>query len=160
MIGAGIVGIPYAYSQLGVPLALVVTVIMVWCTMNSCRLYFKTMDILNGLQSLGEIGYKLLGRKAIFITNGFVMTNCIGSITAYYNIFGVIMSQLYTEFTEDSTSILANITFYKFVFFAINLPPIMKRTLGELKIISYLLVCSIVVLVSFFIMLLYKYGTS
>lgn len=50
------------------------------------------MDMLEGLESLSEIGYKLLGRKSIFIINGMVMTNCIGSLVAYYNIFGGIMS--------------------------------------------------------------------
>ena len=101
MIGAGIVGIPFAYMTLGIPVALLMNVIMIWQTLNSCRLYFRTMDHLDGLESISEIGYKLLGRKSIFIINGMIMTNCIGSLVAYYNIFGGIMSSIFLELTQD-----------------------------------------------------------
>ena len=149
MIGAGIVGIPFAYMTLGVPGALIINCIMIWQTLNSCRLYFLTMDMLSGLESLSEIGYRLLGRKSIFIINGMVMTNCV----AYYNIFGGIMSQIFLEFTGNDDSFFTSDTFFKLLLFAINLPLVLSRTLKELKLASYILVTSVGVFILGFLLL-------
>jgi hypothetical protein len=50
------------------------------------------MELTGNLESLSEIGYKLLGRFSIFLINGMVLLNCIGGLIAYNNIFGKICS--------------------------------------------------------------------
>lgn len=44
MIGAGLVGIPYAFYSAGIPLSLLISFVMTFQTINSCYLYFKAKD--------------------------------------------------------------------------------------------------------------------
>jgi len=94
MVGAGVVGVPYAFFNLGIPFAFLVSCLMALETICSCFLYFKVREFTGGLESLSEIGYKLLGRFSIYLINGFLTVNCVGTLVAYYYIFGGIITSL------------------------------------------------------------------
>jgi amino acid permease len=70
----------------------------------SCLLYLQAKDLLNGLESISEIGYRLFGRSSIFFMNGTLLFLCLGSITIYFNIFGSICSGLMKNVTGDIES--------------------------------------------------------
>lgn len=107
MIGAGLVGIPFAFYYLGLPGGLIVLILISVSTNNSSRLYFLTRELLGGLTSFSEIGFKLLGRKSIFFFNTIIFINCFGCLIIYYSIFGGIMSSIYQQLTGNQTSLLA-----------------------------------------------------
>lgn len=92
MIGAGIVGVPYGYQKTGFGLGFIINIVLMVLTCFSCYLYLKCKDLTGGLDSFSEIGYKLMGRPALFIVNVMIVLLCFGGLIAYYNIFGVICS--------------------------------------------------------------------
>ena len=92
MIGAGIVGVPYAYFKTGLVFGFIINFVLMILTCFSCYLYLLTKDLTEGLDSFSEIGFKLLGRPAIFIINLMILLLCFGGLIAYYNIFGLICS--------------------------------------------------------------------
>ena len=161
MIGAGIVGIPFSFNKLGIPFAFLVNCFMFWCTKNSCRLYFRSMELTGGLESLSEIGYKLLGRFSIFLINGMVLLNCLGGLIAYNNIFGNICVSIYKNIFDDyQTSFFGDSRFYILILIVLIMPVIFKRTVGELKLVSIVLFVSVFVFVLTLMVYLIEKGTS
>lgn len=79
--------------------------------------------------------------------NGMILTNCLGALIAYFNIFGNIMTSIYKDLGYSGDSIFGNATFYVLLLAFLNMPPIFKRTVKELKIISYLLFISVMLFV-------------
>jgi hypothetical protein len=67
-VGGGIVGLPFSMFHFGMPLALFLHFVVMYMTNKSCMLYLKTKDLIpDQPESLFEIGYMVMGRKAIFI---------------------------------------------------------------------------------------------
>jgi amino acid permease len=95
MIGAGLVGIPYAYYYTGIIFGFFINILLSLLTCFSCYLYLRIKDLTGGLDSFSEIGYKLLGRYSIFWINTLIALLVIGGLVAYYNVFGSICSSLY-----------------------------------------------------------------
>jgi amino acid permease len=95
MIGAGIVGIPYAYYHLGVVFGFIMNILLCILTCFSCYLYLRIKDLTNGLESFSEIGYHLFGGSSAYWINGLLTLLGIGAIIAYFFIFGEICSGLY-----------------------------------------------------------------
>lgn len=93
------VGIPYAFSHLGITASLILNVIMALQTYTSCSLYLKTKDISGGLESIQEIGFLLMGRPSVFVISSLVLINAMGSLIAYFNIFGGILASIHSDFT-------------------------------------------------------------
>jgi len=90
MIGAGIVGVPYAYLKTGFTFGFIINIVLMILTCFSCYLYLLTKDLTGGLDSFSEIGYFLLGRWALFGINFMIFLLCFGGLIAYFNIFGVL----------------------------------------------------------------------
>jgi amino acid permease len=59
MIGAALVGLPYAFYYTGIPLGVALNVIIGILTSNSSLLYFMVKDLCGDLKSFSEIGFKL-----------------------------------------------------------------------------------------------------
>jgi amino acid permease len=72
ILGGGIVGLPYAIHTLGLPMGIALNLVVVFLSYESGMMYMALRSMLpNRPDSLYEIGFKLLGRKAIFL-NAFV----------------------------------------------------------------------------------------
>ena len=68
MIGGGIVGIPFAFLELGFWISITMMVFASLQTVNACYLYMKVKDLIPGKpESLYEIGYMLMGKSSIYI---------------------------------------------------------------------------------------------
>ena len=101
MIGGGISGLPFAYYNTGLSLGLIVHVFMMIQTSASCYLYFQAKDLCNGLSSISEIGFKLMGRKSIFFLNIVLVLLCIGLMFIYFDLFGNICAGLFKDIIDD-----------------------------------------------------------
>ena len=89
---------------------------------------------------MAEIGYKLLGRGAIFVINSMIFMLCFGLLIAYFRIFGGISSSLYKDLTSDiDKSLMSSEGLYIVVLAIVLLPVIFRKTIKELKIISHIL---------------------
>lgn len=95
MIGAALIGFPFAFYYLGLPFGIILNLIIGYSTYNTSNLYFLAKDLTGGCTSSSEIGYKLYGRVYIFFITALVLVYCSGCILLYYNIFGNIAGSLY-----------------------------------------------------------------
>lgn len=123
-------------------------------------MYLRSKELTGGLESLSEIGFKLMGRKSIYMINTLILINCTGSLIAYFNIFGNILTSIFKDIGFSKESIFADPTLYILILALLNLPPIFKRTVKELKIISYLLFFSVFIFVLGLLIELSIVGTS
>lgn len=89
-----------------------------------------------------------------------ILTNCVGSLIAYFNIFGNIMTSIVKDLGISKDSIFSEATLYILLLAILNMPPIFKRTVKELKIISYLLFLSVIIFVVAIMIELAVEGTS
>ena len=97
-IGAGIVGIPYAFYHLGLTLGLVTIVGMALVAWLAVLLMMKAKDLSpRHYESLYELGYLLMGRSAIFAICGVVLMQAMGVLMVYFIIFGDTMSEVFTQ---------------------------------------------------------------
>jgi hypothetical protein len=70
IIGGGIVSIPYSFVSFGIPLAIVFNIVAVIMTTVSVHIYLWAKDAIpDKPQSLFEIGYFVIERKAIFMVS-------------------------------------------------------------------------------------------
>ena len=102
MIGGGIAGLPFAYYWTGLTLGLIIHALMMIATNISCYLYLKTKDILGGLATISEIGFKLMGRASIFFINTVLIALCVGLMIIYFDLFGRICAGLYQDITKET----------------------------------------------------------
>ena len=78
----------------------------------------------------------------------------------YYIVFSGIISSLYTNLTDDTTSIFAHRNFYLLVYAVINFPLIFKRTIKDLNIIGKIHYVAAKLFVGTLVLKLVLYGTS
>ena len=70
IIGGGIVSIPYSFVSFGIPIAIVFNIVAVIMTTVSVHIYLWAKDAIpDKPQSLFEIGYFVIERKAIFLVS-------------------------------------------------------------------------------------------
>ena len=102
-IGGGLLGIPYAFYRLGMPLGLIVCFIVGTLNYFSSMMYLRTKDLTpRRLESVYEISYLLFGRAAIFVVCSVMFLNCYGAIILYYLIIGDTYGTLSTQLLFDA----------------------------------------------------------
>ena len=101
LIGAGIVGVPFAFYYLGISFALLMNAYFVLSTSCVCMLLLKAKDLTGGLESFTEIGYRLFKSFFIYYYNILTAILCIGLNTAYFNIFAGICVSLHKDIYND-----------------------------------------------------------
>jgi amino acid permease len=107
-------------------------------------LYLKTKDLIpDQPESLFEIGYMVMGRKAIFIIAGIQMVNALGLMMIYFVVFGDTSSQLIEALTGHSGEFYCEKWFYVCLIAGLLMPLILQKDLSELKVISYVLFVSL-----------------
>ena len=82
------------------------------------------------------------------MTCGVVLLNCVGALIAYNNIFGSICASIFLVFSDNTESIFASHKIYILALAILNMPIIFRRTVGELKFISFLLFVSMFVYIT------------
>ena len=88
-VGGGIVGLPLAMFNLGLPLAIFLQVLVMFSTHMSSNMYLYIKDIVpDKPDSLYEIGYMIMGRKSIFILASILIINSFGLCMIYFIVFG------------------------------------------------------------------------
>ena len=96
-IGAGIVGIPYAFYNLGLTLGVVIISLTAFVAWMAVLLMMKAKDLSpRHYESLYELGYLLMGRSAIFAICTVILTQAMGVLMVYFIIFGDTMSEEFT----------------------------------------------------------------
>ena len=168
-IGAGIVGIPYAFYHLGLSLGIVTICVTAFVAWMAVVLMLKAKDLSpRHYESLYELGYLLIGRPAIYTICAVILMQCMGVLMVYFIIFGDTMSEVFRQMvTGDDVSgilseeeVLADLetkspavqafcTRSAFVVFSAALlgPALFKKEMKEMKIFSYLLFITIILTV-------------
>ena len=146
IIGGGIVGLPYSYLILGLPLAIFLNVAFVLTTRASGTLYLAAKDAIpDKPESLYEIGYMTYGRPAIFVIAGICLLNSFGLMMIYFIVFSDTTGQLVGSFVglELNDVYYTSRYFYALILAALLIPIILKKELAELKWVSMVLFVSI-----------------
>ena len=88
MVGGGIVGIPYAFLQMGLIISLALMIFTVLITINQTWLYLQVKDLIPGKpESLYEMGYMLMKRKSIFLISIILNVNSLGLVMVYFIVY-------------------------------------------------------------------------
>ena len=146
-VGGGIVGLPLAMYNLGIPLAIFLQIMVMISTHVSSNMYLYIKDLVpDSPDSLYEIGYMIMGRKSIFLLASILIINSFGLCMIYFIVFGDTAGQLAASFVDGET--LDSIWYtsrwcYSVPLAAVLLPICLKKELAELTWISYVLFISL-----------------
>ena len=107
IVGGGIVGLPYAFLELGLWVSLGCMLLVALQTLNSIWIYLKAKDLIPAKpESLYELGFILLGRPSIFYISGCLTLNSFGLLMVYFIIFSDTMKSICKDLgdiTDDDT---------------------------------------------------------
>jgi len=145
-IGGGIVGIPFAFQQAGVPIGVAVTLLISFVSWLSTLFLLKSKDLCpQRYESMYEIGYLVLGRSAIFIIAGSIIVANLGLVAIYYIVFGnsvaTVTEQAFSDKSFEEIQAGGPPSRTAPVIFAatILLPVLFMKELAEMKFLSYCL---------------------
>jgi len=97
-VGAGICAMPYAFNYMGVPFGIFLIFLTAFVSWMAVILMLKAKDLSpRHYESLYELGYLLMGRKAIFTICTVVLVQAVGLLMVYYIIFGDTMAEVFTQ---------------------------------------------------------------
>ena len=136
-------GIPFSYYHLGIPLAIVLNIVIALVTCYSCTLYMETRDMTGRLDSLSEIGYKVMGRTSIYLTSGNLLITSFLVIVIYFMIFGDIASSLIRDTFPGVPKFLGSKEFYVLLIAVVNIPFVVMRAIKELHIAANMLFAAV-----------------
>ena len=141
IVGGGIVGLPYGFYQLGLPLAMAVMLLVAVHQCNTSWLYLNTKNLIIGQpESLYEIGFVLFSRPSIFFISAILVLNSFGLVMVYFIVFSNCMASIIVDTValpaEGFGSVLGGNTFWVLVLAACMLPVVLMRELQELHIVS------------------------
>ena len=104
IVGGGIVGLPFAFYNLGLQYGLLFLLFMALQTVYSTKLYCGAKDLIPGKpESLFEIGFVLFGRGSIFLICGIIMFNSVGLMLVYLILFGGNFATLMINVSDPLT---------------------------------------------------------
>ena len=147
IIGGGIVSLPYAMYQFGLPLAIVINFLVAYMVWKSVALYLTTKDLLpDKPESLFEIGYMLMGRKSIFAIATTLAINSFGIGIVYFQVFSSIGAGLSVTYGSPD-SFFAERWIWAVGLAVLLVPIILMKDLGHFTIISWILFWSITLFV-------------
>ena len=149
-VGGGIVSLPLAMFNLGLPLAIFLQVLVIGATHLSSYMYLNLRDIVpDRPDSLYEIGYMILGRPSIFVLSSIMIINSFGLCMIYFIVFGDTFVQLVGSFTGEELDEVwyTSRWCYSVPLAVVLLPIVLKKELAELAWISYVLFGSLTLFV-------------
>jgi len=101
-IGGGIVGIPYAFYNFGIPLGTSLIIMVSLISLASAMLLLKSKELCKQ-ESFYDIGYIVLGRSSIFIISGAIICQLFGITVVYYIVFSDTMSLLFAQMNTGNS---------------------------------------------------------
>jgi amino acid permease len=135
-IGGGVVGLAFAFYNVGIPMATILLVIVGLQTLESIRLYLAAKDLIPGQpESMYEIGYILFKRSSIFMISAVLMLNSFGSMLVYFIVFGDTLSSLMINLSYgqiDDESLLGQRGTYVIMLAVLLTPVVLKKELKEI----------------------------
>lgn len=140
--GGGIVGIPYAYLQFGLPLAIALSAVIIVITLYSANIYMVAKDRIVGQpESFFEMGYLLYGRAAIFVIASVLVITGLGLVTLYFIIFGDTLAQFMAGLMGqvEGDSFGCSRELYVCILGFLLLFIIFKKELAELSFLTFIL---------------------
>jgi amino acid permease len=92
-IGGGIVGVPFAIYNYGIPLGVALIILVAVISLLSVMLLLKSKELCKQ-ESYYEIGYIVMGRNAILLISAAIICQLFGIIVVYYIVFADTLSLL------------------------------------------------------------------
>jgi amino acid permease len=140
-VGGGIVGVPFAFLHLGVPLGIALTALAAFQTQISCKLYLQTRSMIPGkLESYYELGFMLYGRLSIYYISAVIAIQAFGLMMVYFIVFADISRSIVVQvFKLSASSVFSSRACYCAILGVGLFPQIIKKELKELKIASIIL---------------------
>lgn len=163
IIGGGIVGLPFAFYNLGFIVGFIVEFLFLYLTRLSCQVYLASKDLIPGkLDSMYEIGFMVTGRSSIFIISTIIAINSFGLMLIYFNIFSKISQSIAISLFFDNVVIhqkqidhisnfFATKSFYVLIFSSVLFPFVIRKELKELKIVSLILSFGVLLFILVFV---------
>ena len=104
-VGGGIVGIPFAIYNYGIPLGIGLIVLIAMVSFLSVMLLLKSKELCKQ-ESYYEIGYLIMGRNSVFLISGAMICQLFGIVCVYYIVFAdtvrLLIGQMLTGTTLTS----------------------------------------------------------
>ena len=129
MIGGGVAKLPTSFFNTGFIFGIIINLVIMMLTFLSCYLYLQTKDLLQGLDSISHIAFKLFGRISIFFMNSVIFILVLGSITIYFRLFGETCRDVVRELVTNPVpgSWYLNEKYYILIIAVINLSTIYMK---------------------------------
>lgn len=140
-IGGGIVGLPFAFLHLGIPLSLAVILVVCGLTHLGCKFFLQVRSIVPGnFETFYELSYMLYGKPSIYFI-AFNITMIGWSMAmVYFIVFGDICVSLVNSVFPSMAGVWINTRATFVIVLALALiKEILKKELKELKIVSIIL---------------------
>ena len=143
-IGGGIVGLPFAFLHLGIPLSLAVIAIVCLLTHLGCSFYLQVRSIVPGnFETFYELSYMLYGKPSIYFI-AFNITMIGWSMAmVYFIVFGDIcvslINSVFPSLTDSWWAWINTRATFVVLLAAALIKEILKKDLKELKIVSVIL---------------------
>ena len=145
-IGGGLVGLPFAFLHLGIPISLAIIVFIYALTLVGCEFFFRVKSVVPGnFQTFYELGYMLYGKLSIyFIAFNITMIGLSFAIVDFI-VFGDTCVSLMNSIIPKMVSNPINIRATYVILLAVPLTKeILKKDLKELKIVSVILIMGLI----------------
>ena len=102
IIGGGMVSIPWAFYNCGIPVALALSLYSSAQVVVSCYLFLKTRKICpESTSSMFEMGFLIIGRPAIFWIAFVILINSFALPIIYFSVFGEILKSIETSMISN-----------------------------------------------------------
>lgn len=140
-IGGGIVGLPFAFLHLGIPLSIFIILLMCCLTHLASKFFLQVRSIVPGnFETFYELSYMLYGKPSIYFI-AFNITMIGWSMTmVYFIVFSDICVSLVSSFIPSMSGAWINSRATFCIALALSLgKEILKKELKELKIVSIIL---------------------
>jgi len=164
VLGAGLVFIPHAVYQVGIPMGMIIQVFSAALSFLSCTLYMKAQKMVPfPVETLYDLGYIVMRTRVIvFFIAVLLLTSCTGCSIIYLILFGDTMASIMKQAVRasDDYPILAGRTLYVLIISGFLGPLLFKRHLNELTIVSVVLALAFITFLAAFIYQLAALGTS
>ena len=153
IVGGGIVGIPYAILQTGIPLGVALNFGVAIGGWYTGSLYLKVKDMSpTYVESLYELGFVTMGTSFIYFYSVLVILYGTGCTILYFIVFSNISASLAKAMLDEGTeNMWTQRTIYVVCLAVLMAPLCLKKMLGEIKFLSILLFVSIAIFILLFI---------